>query len=60
MPYIRLCTPQVFIRNVKRTRVVDSKDGSLPQYVQDDEWMLDTEGVNLMEVGAGNNKSGRH
>ena len=42
----------MFIRNVKRTRVVVPEDpNGLPAYVQDDEWMLDTEGVNLMEVG---------
>ena len=40
---------QVFIRQAKRTRVIKPRD-ALPYYQNDEEWLLDTEGVNLMEV----------
>ena len=43
---------KVFIRQEKRTRVILPPPGSeaLPYYKQEEEWLLDTEGVNLMEV----------
>ena len=41
---------KVFIREAKRT-VLDTS-GSLPEYRQDKEWLLDTEGVNLPAVMA--------
>ncbi|GAX77905.1 hypothetical protein CEUSTIGMA_g5347.t1 [Chlamydomonas eustigma] len=42
---------KVFIRQAKRTRVIEPRDGiSLPHYVMEEEWLLDTEGINLLEV----------
>ncbi|KAG1671615.1 hypothetical protein FOA52_006846 [Chlamydomonas sp. UWO 241] len=41
---------KVFIRSSKRTQIISPEDGGLPVYKQDEEWLLDTEGVNLIEV----------
>eukprot|EP00955_Chlamydomonas_euryale_P017030 181812-Chlamydomonas_euryale.AAC.3 len=44
---------KVFIRSSKRTKILVPDDGGLPTYKQEEEWLLDTEGVNLIEVWAG-------
>ena len=41
---------QVFIRQAKHHSVVDMGPDALPVYNSEEEWILDTEGINLMQV----------